>query len=207
MKNIITIQHPQAEHHITKMVGGNTDWPLTEIGKTHAHNIGKNIQKLIKTKSCLIYSSDLLRTKQTSEIINKYLNLEIVYRQALREINVGEAKGKSIDWANQNCKPRENISSVQYRPFPMAETFEEVYYRVAPIIDEILNNEYEEIIIVGHGLALVMFLLQWLNIPVEFMENIAFETTAGAVSIFSIWENKRMLNKWNVTTFMDDVNN
>jgi probable phosphoglycerate mutase len=97
MKNIITVQHTQAEHHVTKMVGGNTDWPLTELGKEQAHNIGKNIKDLLENKKRIIYSSDLLRTKQTAEIINQYLGSEIIYRQDLREINVGEAKGKSND--------------------------------------------------------------------------------------------------------------
>jgi probable phosphoglycerate mutase len=204
MKNIITIQHTQAEHHVTKMVGGNTNWSLTEIGKNQAQNIGKNIKDIKKKKKSIIYSSDLLRTKQTAEIINEHLNLEIIYRQELREINVGEAEGKSTDWYNQNCMPRNNMPLVQYRPFPSGETFEEVYNRIAPIVNEIIDIEYENIIIVGHGLALIMFLLQWLKIPVGFMENIAFEAKAGNVSFFSIWENKRMLNKWNITSFMEN---
>jgi len=49
-----------------------------------------------------------------------------------------------------------------------------------------------------------MFLFQWLKIPVEYIENIAFEAEAGNVSFYSIWENKRMLNKWNITSFMDN---
>jgi probable phosphoglycerate mutase len=192
------IQHTQAEHHVTKMVGGNTDWSLTEIGKEQAHNIGRNIQKLIKTENNIIYSSDLLRTKQTAEIINEYFKLKIIYKQELREINVGEAKGKSNDWYKENCAPKENISLIHYRAFPDAETFEEVYNRVAPIVNEIMNTEYENVLVVGHGLSLTMFLIHWLKIPVESMENIAFGASAGGVSILSIWENKRMINKYNV---------
>ena len=114
MKNIITIQHTQAEHHITNMIGGNTDWPLTETGRNHAHNIGKNIRKLIN-ESTVIFSSDLLRAKQTTDIINSCLNLAVFYRQELREINVGEAKGKSKEWARQNSLARGNIPLAKYR--------------------------------------------------------------------------------------------
>ena len=183
------------------MIGGNTDWPLTNLGKEHAHNIGKNIKELFKDKKCIIYSSDLLRTKQTAEIINEYLNFDIIYRQVLREINVGEAKGKSNDWHKQNCAPRENIPFVKYRAFPSAETFEDVYNRTASIIEELLKIEYENIIVVGHDLALITFLLQWLKLPVDCLENIAFKTSAGGVSFYSIWENKRMLNEYNITSF------
>ena len=54
----MTIQHTQAEHHVTKMVGGDTDWPLTELGKEQAKNIGKNIKEQFLNKNCIIYSSD-----------------------------------------------------------------------------------------------------------------------------------------------------
>ena len=204
MTNIITIQHTQAEHHVTKMIGGNTDWPLTETGKTHAHNIGKNIKSVVDGRRAVIYSSDLLRTRQTAEIINEYLALEIIYKQELREINVGEAKGKSKAWADQNCLPKENIPLVYYRAFPGAETFEEVYNRVAPVIDEIIRREEETVIVVGHCLALITFLLQWMRIPIDLLNNNAIEAVAGSVSFLSIWENKRMLNKWNMTSFMEN---
>lgn len=205
MKNIITIQHTQAEHHVKKMVGGDTDWSLTELGKEQANNIGKNIKKFINyDNKSIMYSSDLLRAKQTAEIVNKHLRLDIIYRQKLREIAMGEAKGKSKEWHDQNCASKDNIPLIKYRPFPNAETFEEVYNRVFPIIDEIINNDYENILIVGHGLALLMFFLQWLKIPVENLENTAFDISSGGVSFYSIWENKRMLKKYNITSYMNN---
>ena len=117
---------------------------------------------------------------------------------------MGEAKGKSKDWYNQNCKPKGNIPLAYYRPFPTAETFEELYNRTAPILDEVLSSKYENIIIVGHGGGLTMFLFQWLRIPVESMENIAFEASSGGISFLSLRENKRMLNKYNVTSYKDN---
>lgn len=45
----------------------------------------------------IIYSSDLKRVVQTSEIINKYINSEIVIKEELREINMGEWDTLSIE--------------------------------------------------------------------------------------------------------------
>ena len=201
MKNIITIQHTEAEHHVTKMVGGDTDYPLTQLGREHAHNIGNNLKKLYKDKNAIIYSSDMIRTKETAEIVNEYLGLNIVYRRELREIRMGEAKGKSREWEKQNSAPKERIPIAKYRPFPNAETFEEVYDRTLPILEELLNNEHENIIIVGHGLALLMFHLLWLKIPVDCLEYTAYSIRAGAVSSYTIWENKRMLIEYQNTTY------
>jgi probable phosphoglycerate mutase len=119
MKNIITIQHTQAEHHVKKMVGGDTDWPLTDIGKEQAHKIGKKLsEKLDTNKECILYASDLIRTRQTADIIVEYLKLDINFRPALREINVGSAKGKSFEWFKENRLPQNDkpfIISVQNR--------------------------------------------------------------------------------------------
>jgi probable phosphoglycerate mutase len=52
MKNTITIQHTQAEHHVKKMVGGNTDWPLTDLGKEQAHKIGKKLLEKLDLRDC-----------------------------------------------------------------------------------------------------------------------------------------------------------
>ncbi|GHU30103.1 histidine phosphatase family protein [Spirochaetia bacterium] len=203
MKNIITIQHTQSEQHINNMMGGNTDWPLTETGKRQAHNIGKNIKNLINMDNSIIYSSDLLRAKQTANIVNEYINLNIIYKKELQEINVGEAKGKSKEWDDKNCAPKDNISMIHYRAFPNAETFEEVYNRITPVMDEILNNEYENVIVVGHGLCLTLFILQWLKLPIEYIDKIAFGASAGGVSFLTLWENKRMLKQYNITSYKE----
>ena len=135
MDKMILIQHTQAEHHITKMIGGNTDWPLTDLGKEHAHNIGKKLKNFIKDGRNIIYSSDLTRTKQTAEIVNEYLNLKIVLKKELQEINVGMAKGKSKEWCRENKIdiPRGNTPLIHYRQYPNAETFEEVDFAPAGI--------------------------------------------------------------------------
>ena len=67
MKNIITIQHKQAVHHTNGMMGSWTDWELTDLGKAHAENIGRKLSDELKGQSWTIYSSDLIRARQTAE--------------------------------------------------------------------------------------------------------------------------------------------
>ena len=68
MKQIITIQHTQSIHHTNGMVGSWTDWPLSELGISQAENIGIKLSKLLEGKNVVMYSSDLLRARQTAEI-------------------------------------------------------------------------------------------------------------------------------------------
>lgn len=95
MKNIITIQHTQSIHHANGMIGGHGDWNLTELGIEQAKRNGENLSKEIDGSKYIMYSSDLLRAKQTAEIVGTYLGIKPILTSALREISCGEVNGIS----------------------------------------------------------------------------------------------------------------
>lgn len=205
MKRVITVQHCQAVHHINKMVGGVTDWKLTELGLEQANNIGMALKDKIGIDSDYkIYSSDLIRTRQTADIIGRHLNITPIYRQELREINLGSATGKSQEWFKANQIPRpSNLPWIYHKVMLDAESAEEVYYRVSKFADEIEKSWGENFIIVGHGGSLALFTARWLKLPVSILENTAFLGSAGGVSFMSERDdNARVLNVWNDTSYM-----
>ena len=65
--------------------------PLTEKGE---RQVKLAARKLKKEKIDLIFSSDILRTRQTAEIVAKELGAEIEYDLRLRDINLGDFNGK-----------------------------------------------------------------------------------------------------------------
>ena len=89
MKTIITIQHTQSVHHTNGMVGSWTDWELSELGVQQANRIGEKLKAELSGKKFVMYSSDLLRAKQTAENVGKYLGLTPILRTELRERNLG----------------------------------------------------------------------------------------------------------------------
>lgn len=101
MKTIITIQHTQAVHHTNGMVGSWTDWKLTEEGINQAKNIGEKLKRELAEKEFVIYSSDLLRAKQTAENVGSCLGITPVLRSELRERNLGKCCGKSVQWLRE----------------------------------------------------------------------------------------------------------
>ena len=68
--------------------------PLTERGKKQINEVAKKIKK---EKIDLIFSSDILRTRQTAEITGKELGLEPKLDKRLREVNIGILNGKPIN--------------------------------------------------------------------------------------------------------------
>ncbi|OBZ09063.1 hypothetical protein A8L34_23250 [Bacillus sp. FJAT-27264] len=99
MRKIYIIQHCQSEHHINNMSGGWTDTPLTELGEKQAEQIGLKLKSELAREEYVLYASDLMRAKQTADIIGKHLELNVIEEAGLREINTGAAIGKTKEWA------------------------------------------------------------------------------------------------------------
>jgi probable phosphoglycerate mutase len=183
MKNIITIQHTQAVHHNNGMVGSWTDWELTDLGKAQAENIGRKLSAELKGQTYKIYSSDLIRARQTAEPLARYMGIEIGYLEKLREHNIGEAVGKTIQWAKENALP---VNSFDDRQFPGAESWREFWNRVSDLCCEVVADEADNIILVSHGVTLSVWQQVWLGSDiVEFK----YSGLPGGVSFMEIKDN------------------
>jgi broad specificity phosphatase PhoE len=77
--NIFLVRHGEKDESGEK---------LTSRGRAQAKHLAKRMKKLEIDK---IYSSDIARCKETAEIINKKLNLQIHLEKLLREVK-GEVK-------------------------------------------------------------------------------------------------------------------
>jgi len=154
MKKIITIQHTQSVQHINGMMGSWTDWELTDLGKEHAENIGRELSAELKGRAYKIHSSDLIRAKQTAEPLARYMGVKIEYHEKLREIYYGEAIGKCKQWVREN---RISINSIDEPEFRGAETWRELWDRIESVYHEIDSAESDNIILVSHGGTLAVW--------------------------------------------------
>ncbi|MBP3920996.1 MAG: histidine phosphatase family protein [Bacilli bacterium] len=142
---VYLIRHGQTDWNLEKKTQGHTDIPLNQKGKEQARLVSRVISNYKIDK---IYSSDLLRAKQTAEIINENFGLDIILDNRLREINYGNLEGVprptlSPDvWDTFNNKP-EKLN---------AEPIVNVFNRIKSFFDELDYNE--NIVIVTHGGAL-----------------------------------------------------
>ena len=180
MKHIITVQHTQSIHHTNGMVGSWTDWDLTDLGRTQAYNIGKKLKVELAGKKVIMYSSDLKRAKQTAEEIAKYLDVQPILRQELRERNLGKCCGKSVEWLRANIESPEN--TVDDRLFSDGESRRDAWNRLRPFYEEVMASDEEIIIIVSHGDLLSIWNLMYLGLPVEAYYEVDIHGPAGGVS-------------------------
>lgn len=194
MKTIITIQHTQSIHHTNGMVGSWTDWELSELGVKQAKNIGEKLKEELAGKELVMYSSDLLRAKQTAEIIASYLGITPILRNELRERNLGKCCGKSVQWLRENIEQQEK--TVDDRLFSDAESRRDEWNRLKPFFDEIVSNDEENIIIVSHGDLLSVFNTMFLGLNVEALNSFEIFGLSGGVSyMFENNEGKRFIKR------------
>ncbi len=158
------LRHGQTTHQIedSKTIyfwpDGNPPYTLTELGKSQIQE--KTLQ--LKDKNIdLIFSSDILRTKQTAEIVSKELGLKPKFDQRLRDTNWGVFQGKSMQqaWAfySHNMEKKFTIAP------PKGESWHNVKTRVIGLLKEI-EKKYNQknILIISHGDPLWL-LEDWIN--------------------------------------------
>ena len=194
MKTIITIQHTQSIHHTNGMVGSWTDWDLSDLGKEQARRIGEKMAKEFVGWNFTMYSSDLKRAKQTAELIGEQLGINPVLATELRERNLGKCVGKSVQWLRDNIECQEK--TIDDRMFSDAESRRDVWNRLLPFFQTIMDSPAENIILVSHGDLLSVFHTMFLGLDVETLNNAEIFGLAGGVSrMFINDEGKRFIKK------------
>ena len=194
MKTIITIQHTQSIHHTNGMVGSWTDWELTQLGLQQAKSIGERLKSEIAGKEFIMYSSDLMRARQTAENVGEQLGLTPVLRSELRERNLGKCCGKSVQWLRENIEQQEK--TVDDRLFSDAESRRDEWNRLKPFFDEVMCSDDDNIIIVSHGDLLSVFNAMFMHLPVESLNGCEMFGLSGGVSwMFENDEGKRFIKR------------
>jgi broad specificity phosphatase PhoE len=120
--------------------------PLTQKGIKKTKEVALILKK---EKIDLIFTSDLLRTKQTAEIIAKKLGLNILFDRNLREIKFGKFNGGPGEkWEDFF----EIIRNKKSGKFYGMENYKDIRKRTKIFIKKI-NKKYKnkKILIVSHG--------------------------------------------------------
>lgn len=147
-----------------------------KLGKTNSQSIDDllskdgigDIEKLIEKLPegiIKIYSSDLKRAKETSEIINKVLNIPLVLMKELREVNLGELTGMS--WMEITEKYgnhlNEEFISQKYDFHSLGgESVQDVKERIEHFFSLVKSENIDNFLIVTHG-AIIRFLYFFLE--------------------------------------------
>ena len=169
MTRLWLVRHGQTDWNLTgRWQGQAPDAPgLNETGYAQALALYEQLKEI---KISAIYSSDLLRARQTAELIAEPLGLPVTLEPRLREINLGVWEGMPSEEIKANF-PKE-LASRARNPFheraPNGESPREVAERVFMAINEIVNKHRDEfVLIVAHGISLAVIICQAEGFPMK----------------------------------------
>lgn len=174
MATIGLIRHGITEWNELGRSQGISDIPLNEFGKQQAVALANRLS--LEEKWDIIVTSDLLRAKETGQIIASKLNLPVsLFDERIREINCGEIEGTTEE-------ERINKWGSNWRELNLGmEKFEDVSKRGYEFLTELATKYIDKrVLVVSHG-ALIGLTLQRL-LPDKF-SNTHIENTSLTILI------------------------
>ncbi|PCJ58580.1 MAG: histidine phosphatase family protein [Planctomycetota bacterium] len=184
MKKIYLITHAEASHSVENKVGGWYDSHLTKLGVEKAKTLTEKIESFgAKIGDLAVYSSDLLRCKQTTEIIMAENVSNIIFDARLREMCFGNNEGIDQKEHEKVMQPTCSTSNrLDHRICSGAESRRELAERIKSFVDEIMN-EKGDVLIVTHGFAATFVVATFQKLEISNMGYISYRFTPGSVSI------------------------
>ncbi len=166
LKELFLIRHGEAEHLVRNLTGGWTDVPLTELGRDQARRTGRRLAGLLADAPFDFYCSDLLRARQTAEIIAAQVGREPAIVHPLRDINNGLAAYRTRDEARAMRKPFSKPWQ-DWVPYPKGESWRMVRRRVEPFMEAL---DAERAVIVSHYVVLAIIVQWWWKLSDEHID-------------------------------------
>ena len=141
------LRHGEAISNVKQII---SSWPekfknpLTDKGRTQIKEAAKKLQN---KNIDFIFASDLLRTKQTAEIVGKALKAKPEFDKKLREVGFGGLNGRPAEELLYLSFEKERLQN----SFKKSETYENVLERVYDFLKEI-DKKYKNknILLVSH---------------------------------------------------------
>jgi broad specificity phosphatase PhoE len=169
MKEVWLLRHGETDWNLQGRWQGQAPFApgLNEAGFAQARSAASVLSNV---RFAAIYSSDLLRARQTAEAVAEQQGLRVIFDGRLREVNLGVWEGMlSEDVKARYLKELEEREKnpLRARP-PQGETLAEVAERVQAALKDILQEQAQgPVLIVSHGLALAALSCLAGGVPLE----------------------------------------
>jgi broad specificity phosphatase PhoE len=151
---ILLIRHGETEWNRIWRFQGHADVPLSETGREQARRLAAH---LAEETLHAVYSSDLIRARQTAEEIAGVHGLKVKTVKELRERDIGEWEGKTADEMAERFPDwiEVRLTGGKYG----VEPTEAVKRRMLAVLEELAHKHLgERIAVVSHGMSLGAFL-------------------------------------------------
>ena len=146
---LLLARHGETDWNSERRWQGHADRPLNDAGLAQARELA---DFLADAPIAAIYSSDLARARQTAEVVAAARALPLELDTGLREVDVGEWSGLSIEEAEQKYPEGFRRWQDGLHGWDEGESYEQMRERVVAAVLAIAERHPgETILIVTHG--------------------------------------------------------
>lgn len=158
---IYLIRHGQTTSDIEDRYGGSYDDHLTEKGR---EQLKATAQKLVGKDIEVIFSSPLIRARESAEIIAQAIGTPVEIVDGLQERHYGVLSGLTKEEARQKYPDAVESHKDYSQTDPGGESYGDFYRRAVDAFKGILAKNHATVAIVSHGGPIKM-ILKHLNQP------------------------------------------
>ncbi|MBI4595756.1 MAG: histidine phosphatase family protein [Candidatus Tectomicrobia bacterium] len=178
MMKLYLIRHGQTEWNQQEIFRGLADVALDQEGRREARALAKRLQG---TEIAAIFSSPLMRAKETADIIGNVIGLETVVSNELIDINCGNWQGVTLQEVKQKYYPlyQSWLQEPENFTFPLGEGLSEVRKRTIPFLKGLIERfPQKEIAVVSHRVINKIIICALLDLPNSKFWSIKQDTAA-----------------------------
>jgi 2,3-bisphosphoglycerate-dependent phosphoglycerate mutase len=209
MSLIIFMRHGQAYNNVKKLlVGRNLESHLTDLGREQVKNTSQILTTIDIHK---IYSSPVIRTVETAEIVSRTIGVPFEEDERLFEIELGKLVGMYYEdliskhgnlFVKFYCDNDDENSLLEFE----VESFGAVKKRISELLQEVVKkHKNENVLLVSHLDPIKAALSLIMNIKPSSVYNIQIPN--ASLSIFKNYDNTISLgciNMMDIGRFLSD---
>jgi broad specificity phosphatase PhoE len=201
--NLYMVRHGQTSASRENRFSGSSDPPLTAVGEAMAEAFAEAYSPLSWAG---IYSSPMLRTRQTVEALCRRTGVQATLDEGLREIDYGEWEGLKQDEVKQRWPEAfehwaEDVAS---RGAPGGETAFHVAARSMRVVERVRTlHEHGNVLLVSHKATLRVITCALLGLDVRlFRERMMYPV--GAVTMFVVTKRTTQLARFGDRSYLSE---
>ena len=197
---LLLARHAESAWNAERRFQGRTDVGLSDMGCLQAAALAR---ALAGGRVGAIYSSPLVRARETAEIVARERGLTVTLVDELRELSLGAWEGRTVD--DVLATEADAYRLWRERPYdcppPDGEHIEDVARRVLPVMELIVSShaDGQEALVVSHGGVISIFLCHLLGLS----PNALWQLAIGNASL-SVVDPPRVLTL-NDTAHLEDL--
>ena len=126
---LVLVRHGETDWNRERRYQGHADTPLNTAGRRQARELATILRS---DGLSAVYTSPLRRASETATIVAAELGLEARELEALREIDVGDWQGLTVDEVRAQFP--EQVAAAWHSGWLDGETYDELSARVLPAL-------------------------------------------------------------------------